>query len=548
MPSVDGMFDSQRRSGWNSPSGDGKFGIRAGRRPTRKAPLAVTVMIGRVTSAGDHRTGPRETLGEYGAAALVAGSSAAVLVVELTSLRLLAPYLGLTLETSTIVIGTALAAIAMGSWSGGQLADRVPPLRAIGPLLAVSGAAVALTPFAVRGAGALPGGWELVLVLTSALSIIVPGALLSAVTPMVTKLRLTSLTETGTVVGRLSGIGTAGAIAGTVITGFILISRVPVSGILVGLGALLVLTAAAFEWRTRGPRAAAVPAALVLVGGLTAAVAPGGCDAETTYHCAVVVADPQRPSGRTLELDGLRHSYVDLDDPRHLEFPYVRAVVASIDTTYPGAQPLRAYHLGGGGLTVPRYLAETRPGTRGVVSEIDPGVVRVDEQLLGFRPDGRVEVRVEDGRLGLRRLADDSRDLVVGDAFGGVSVPWHLTTTEAIGDVDRVLTPDGIYVLNLLDSGPLGFARAEVATLRQRFAHVALTAEAGTLDDPRNDGGNLVVVASQQPIDEARLRTDLAAAVPGWQVVAGDDLASWTGDAPILTDDFAPVDQLLTPG
>lgn len=490
----------------------------------------------------------RQSLGEYEAAALVAGSSAAVLVVELTSLRLLAPFLGLTLETSTIVIGTALAAIAVGSWSGGRLADRIPPLRAIGPLLAVSGVAVALTPFAVRAAGELPPAWALVLILVSSLSIIVPGSLLAAVTPMVTKLRLTSLDETGTVVGRLSGIGTVGAIAGTVITGFVLISRIPVSGILVGLGVLLVLAAAAVEWRVRGPRAAALPAALVLVGGLTAAVAPGGCDAETTYHCAVVVADPQRPSGRTLELDGLRHSYVDLADPQHLEFPYIRAIVAAIDTEFPADESLRAYHLGGGGLTVPRYLAETRPGTESVVSEIDPGVVRVDEDLLGFRPDERVQVRVEDGRLGLRTLGDDSRDLVVGDAFGGVSVPWHLTTREAIRDVDRVLTPDGIYVLNLLDSGPLGFARAEVATLREQFAHIAVTAESGTLDDPRNEGGNLVVVASDAPIDVAGLRSTLGTEVPGWEVLEGADLTTWVGDAPILTDDYAPVDQLLTPG
>jgi spermidine synthase len=198
-------------------------------------------------------------------------------------------------------------------------------------------------------------------------------------------------------------------------------------------------------------------------------------------------------------------------------------------------------------LTVPRYLAETRPGSRSLVSEIDPGVLRVDEQLLGFRPDQRVQVRVEDGRLGLRQLATDSRDLVVGDAFGGVSVPWHLTTSEAVGDVDRVLGPNGIYVLNLLDSGPLGFARAEVATLRRQFAHVALTAEASTLDDPRNEGGNLVVIASQQPIEVTRLETNLAAAVPGWTVLAGDDLGTWAGDAPVLTDDYAPVDQLLTP-
>ena len=89
-------------------------------------------------------------LGDRAAAALVFGSSAAVLVVELTALRLLAPYLGLTLETSTLVIGIALGAIALGSWSGGRAADRSDPRRLLGPLLGVSGVVVAVTPAIVR--------------------------------------------------------------------------------------------------------------------------------------------------------------------------------------------------------------------------------------------------------------------------------------------------------------------------------------------------------------------------------------------------------------
>ncbi|HJV14373.1 MAG TPA: fused MFS/spermidine synthase, partial [Propionibacteriaceae bacterium] len=100
-------------------------------------------------------------LGRYAAAALVFGTSASVLVVEIVALRLLAPYLGLTLETSTLVIGVALAAIAMGCWLGGRVADMVPPRRALGPLLAVSGVAVAATPFAVRAAGAFQNGLPL---------------------------------------------------------------------------------------------------------------------------------------------------------------------------------------------------------------------------------------------------------------------------------------------------------------------------------------------------------------------------------------------------
>jgi spermidine synthase len=484
-------------------------------------------------------------LGRYAAAALVFGTSASVLVVEIVALRLLAPYLGLTLETSTLVIGVALAAIAVGCWLGGRVADMVPPRRVLGLLLAVSGVAVAATPFAVRAAGAFQNG--LPLMIASTLAIMVPGTLLAAVTPMVTKLRLTSLNETGTVVGRLSAIGTTGAIVGTVVTGFVLISRVPVSGIMIGLGALLVIAAALVEWRVRGWRSAVAPAVLVVVSGSAVAVAPGGCDVETIYHCAVVLTDPNRSSGRVLMLDSAPHSYVDLDDPTYLHFDYAKAVASVIDTEYPEGQPLRVYHIGGGGLTLPRYLERVRPGTSSLVSEIDPGVVKIDTEQLKLKIGNGTEVRVEDARLGLGRLADESRDLVLGDAFGGVSVPWHLTTLETVRDVDRVLTADGIYVINLLDYGPLGFARAEVATLAEVFDHVALATEIDTLTQGEKAGGNLVVIASNAPLDVPSIASRLVERGAEWKLITGAELAAWTGEASVLTDDYAPVDQLLTP-
>ncbi|MDW4910882.1 fused MFS/spermidine synthase [Streptomyces sp. ADMS] len=486
-------------------------------------------------------------LGSRAAAALVFGSSAAVLVVEIVALRLLAPYLGLTLETSTIVIGIALTAIALGSWLGGLIADQVNPRRLIGPSLGVSGAVVALTPAVLR----TTAEWApAMLLLIASLTILVPGALLSAVTPIVTKLRLTSLAETGTVVGRLSGVGTVGAIFGTVLTGFVLVSRLPVSGILIGLGTLLVAGAALAEWRTRGWSGTPALTLVVVAGGLATTVAPGGCDTETKYHCARVVADPDRAGGRTLVLDGLRHSYVDLDDPTLLEFGYVRAIASVVDAAFPEGEPLVAHHLGGGGLTFPHYLAATRPGTRSLVSEIDNGVVRINRDRLGLKPDAGIDVRTEDGRLGLRRLASASRDLVVGDAFGGVSVPWHLTTAEAMSDVRRVLDEDGLYVANLIDHGGMAFARAEAATLSETFEHVALLGEPADIGlDPTAtaDGGNLVVLASDRPVDLRAAQEALNARQTGWKIATGDDLTSWIGDARPLTDDYAPVDQLLQP-
>ncbi|MFD4792916.1 fused MFS/spermidine synthase [Streptomyces anulatus] len=492
----------------------------------------------------DHGLGPRA------AAVLVFGSSAAVLVVEIVALRLLAPYLGLTLETSTMVIGIALTAIALGSWLGGRIADQVDPHRLIGPALGVSGVVVALTPLLLRTAAQ----WSpALLLLVASATLLVPGALLSAVTPFVTKLRLTSLAETGTVVGRLSGVGTFGAIVGTVLTGFVLVSRLPVSSILIGLGTLLVLGAALAGWRARRwRRASAVALATVVAGSLATAFAPGGCDAETRYHCAQVVADPERDSGRTLVLDGLSHSYVDTEDPAHLKFAYVRAIASVVDTAFPAGEPLTAHHIGGGGLTFPRYLAVSRPGTRSLVSEIDGGVVRIDRDRLGLGPTAAtgIDVRVEDGRLGLRRLAAGSHDLVVGDAFGGVSVPWHLTTSQALEDVRRALDEDGLYVANLIDHGELAFARAEVATLAETFEHVALLGKPADIGlDPTAStiGGNLVVVASGRPVDAPAIQEALDARDVGWKIATGDDLVSWTGDARVLTDDHAPVDQLLQP-
>lgn len=481
-------------------------------------------------------------LGAWPAAGLVFGSSAAVLVVELVALRLLAPYFGLTLETNTMVIGIALAAIAAGTWAGGRAADRVPPRVLLGPLLGISGAAVALTPLTVRAAAAASPD---LLLLAAALTILVPGALLSAVSPVVIKLRLHTLDETGSVVGRLSGLGTLGAIFGTVVTGFVLVSRVPVSGILVGLGALLLATSVLVQLAGRRGRGDVLLGVAVALGGLGATVAPSGCDTETTYHCLAVVSDPDRASGRTLVLDGLRHSYVDLDDPTHLEFEYVRAMASVVDAMRAPGDPLRSYFLGAGGLTLPAYVVATRPGSTSRVSEIDAGVVEADRELLGDDLVEGTDVRVEDGRLALDDLAPASVDLAVGDAFGGVSVPWHLATEEALAGIGRALDDQGVYVANVIDNGPLDFARAYLRTTAEVFDEVALLADPALLAG--EDGGNMVVVASKAPVDVDAVLERMAGRDLRWEALDGDDLEAWVGEGPVLTDDYAPVDQLLTP-
>src|SRR3712207_774221 len=241
------------------------------------------------------------------AAAITFLCSGAVLVLEIVGLRLIAPYVGVTLQTSTAVIGYALLAIAVGAWTGGAVADRTDPRRLIAPLMVAGGALVVAVLPLVRFTGSLLSGPDAgAVLLLGAVTIIAPAALLSAVPPMVVKLQLSNLDETGAVVGRLSGIGTLGGIAATFVTGFVLIAVLPSSVILVGTGAVTVVAGLATAvFLRRRSASATVPVAflvLALVGAGLAAVAPTPCETETGYHCARVEADPERDSGRVLFL------------------------------------------------------------------------------------------------------------------------------------------------------------------------------------------------------------------------------------------------------
>lgn len=467
------------------------------------------------------------------AAALVLVTSAAVLVLEVLVVRLVAPYVGLTLETYTASIGVALAAIAAGAALGGRLADRADPRGWTGPATALGGVLVLLARPVVLALGEAFRGTGPVGTLVLVSLAVGPGAaVLSAVPPGVVKLRLRTLDETGATVGRLSAVGTLGALAGTFLTGFVLLSALPTSRLLLVTGLLLVGVGVALSVRDRraaGLGGAAAVAATALLG------VPTPCDVETRYYCAQVRTDPDRGTGRLLVLDGLSHSYVDLADPAHLEFGYVQRI-GDVLAAQP-AGPLEVLHLGLGAGTVPRHLAEVRPGSRSRVLEVDPVLVDLGRERLALPDD--VDVRVGDARTSVADEPELAYDVVVGDAFGSLAVPWHLTTAEMVAQVRRVLRPGGAYVLNVIDHPPLAFARAEAATLLAAFAHVAVYATAEAVSG--TEGGNLVLVASDAPLPAALAQ----AARERGEVLR--EATGFAADAQLLTDDDAPVDQLLTP-
>ncbi|WP_435091379.1 fused MFS/spermidine synthase [Micromonospora aurantiaca (nom. illeg.)] len=488
------------------------------------------------------------------AAFLVFLSSGAVLVLETVSLRLVGPYVGVTLQVTSSVIGMALAAIAYGAWFGGWLADRRDPRTLLAPALVLAGIATAITLPIVRYAGeALRGGAASAVLLLTALTVLLPAALLAGITPLVVKLQLADLRRTGQVVGKLSGIGTLGGITATLGTGFVLVAALSSTVIVLGLAAVLGVTGLALGFwlrRQAGPSGLSAPgrvkAALALLGlaaaGLTAA-APNPCDVETAYHCARVEVDPSWPQGRTLYLNSAEHSYVDLGEPTHLKYAYTQWIGLVADVARPAKQPMDALHLGGGGFTVPHYLAATRPGSDNLVFELDGGLVELDRRELGLRTGPQMRAEVGDARVLLRGEPADSRDFIVGDAFGHLVVPWHLATREMAADIRRVLRPDGIYVQNVIDYPPGRFIRAELATVKAEFAHVALIAPPGAIDG--RQGANFVIVASDAPLPLAAIPPGLKLLPEPAALMDEAAVTEWVGDAMVLTDDYAPVDQLL---
>src|SRR5262249_27087484 len=155
--------------------------------------------------------------------------------------------------------------------------------------------------------------------------------------------------------------------------------------------------------------------------------------------------------------------------------------------------PVRALHVGGGGFTLPRYLDATRPGTFSRVLELDRGLVALDEAKLGVTPGPRLDIVVGDARVSLSRQRDRDFALVIGDAFGHLAVPWHLTTREFVADIRRVLTPTGAYALNVIDTPPDLLIRDELATVVAVFRNVALVAPVAAVAG--HAGANFVILA-----------------------------------------------------
>ncbi|GGU93147.1 hypothetical protein GCM10010211_69930 [Streptomyces albospinus] len=226
------------------------------------------------------------------------------------------------------------------------------------------------------------------------------------------------------------------------------------------------------------------------------------------HGTAKLLPDVDRPRAWLLTVDGAPQSYVDLDAPTHLEFEYVRRLAHVLDEAAAPGDPLDVLHLGGGALTLPRYLAATRPHSRQDVVDADRGLLALVTDELPL-PDGSgIALHAQDARAALEAAPRDSVDVIVADVFSGSRVPAHLTSVEYARSAARVLRPHGCYAANLADGAPFTFLRSQLANFAEVFPHLALIAEPSVLRGRRF--GNAVLVASPAEIPVAALARRVA--------------------------------------
>ncbi|MFJ1707932.1 spermidine synthase [Kitasatospora sp. NPDC088346] len=256
--------------------------------------------------------------------------------------------------------------------------------------------------------------------------------------------------------------------------------------------------------------------------------------------------DRDRPRAWQLLVDGAPQSLVDLDDPSFLGFEYQRRLGHLIDLAAPPGRPVGVLHLGGGALTLARYVAATRPRSRQQVAEIDTALTELVRAELPLERGWQIKVRGADARAVLERTPEGSVDLVIADVFAGARVPAHCATVEFARLAARALTPTGRFAVNLADGSALPFARSQVATLLAVFPEVCLIADPAVLRGKRF--GNLILAAAHQPLPLAELGRRVASDAGLGRIEHGRSLVDFTAGAAPATDATAAPSPAPPPG
>jgi predicted membrane-bound spermidine synthase len=494
--------------------------------------------------------------------------SGCLLVLEIVAGRMLAPVVGVSLYTWTSVIGVVLAGLSIGNWLGGKIADRWPGrgmLSLLYLLAALSTSLILLLARDLQGISEGVADWspQLHVLWLTAMLFLLPSIMLGTPTPMLVKLTLASLGETGRVVGRIQAWATMGTIVGVFASGFFLISAFGTNGVVIGVAAVLLglaffshplsLSPRAFaEAAGRRPQLAIVLGLIVVTTVAFMTTSKDACQRESDYFCIDVVTNPD--GIREMELDLLVHGRFDPNQPDRLVYEYEQLYAEVARNAFKRDDELETFTMGGGAYSFPRYLDKFYERSHNLVAEIDPEVTDTARDDFGLTDSPDIDIIHDDARIVLRdRPADERYDLVLADAFNDITVPYHLTTREFNDMIARHLTPRGLFLANVIDGKCYDFLRSYAKTLKLSFRNVGILTVPG--QPISGERATVVVVSTNGELPRLRNLYPYDSLLSF--IERGEDLSLMDALTPFreekarkpvtLEDDFVPVDQLLAP-
>ncbi len=481
---------------------------------------------------------------------------AVVLVLEIDGSRVLAPFMGTSLVVWASLIGVLLASLSAGYYIGGIRADKKGSLRDLSAIICTAGIFIGLTAFFKTMFLSFLTLYIYDIrfdAIFSAVVLFAPASiLLGMVSPYAARLTMRDLAVSGRNIGMISALSTLGSIAGAFFSGFFLIAFFGNTNILFALSLILfVLSALLFWGKFPWDKAAFCLLALFCMGRIVFAAeankADGFADVDTNYQ-RVQIGTGTSPDGR--EIRALRTDSFGTEsaafvgsDELYLDYTKMFDLVRFFVPRVP-VRPSNALMIGGGAYSYPKaYLSEFPQAAMDVV-EIDPKITGLAREFFGLKDDPRMRIFSEDGREFINQAAAKKPaqpyDAIFIDAFRSLTPPYELTTREAVEKMRDTLAPDGAALVNIVSGieGDKGrFLRAEYATYAAVFPQVALFREFDRLNDPAGSAQN--ILKSAAPVSWKSSDSEIQT------YLSGRITSPIPADVPVLTDDYAPVDQYL---
>jgi len=478
-------------------------------------------------------------------------SSGALLVLEMVASRLLAPYIGVSLYSWTSIIGVILAGLSIGNWFGGIWADRQGNERSAAAVLIAAAVYCLVSLSLLAGMAGQVVEKNLSLLTSSfllaALLFFIPALLLGIVTPLLTTLALRLDDRTGHIVGRMHALAAMGSIAGTFAAGYWLIQYFGTYTVVMATAGLLVALALPLLKKPVLAGGAGISAIALLAAGPAMDSWHAPCDRESNYFCIRVTdhsADAPYGTARGMVLDHLLHSINHADDPSMMIAPYVHAMDELVALHFGDryGEGLRYFFAGGGAYTQPRAVRALSPSSTVTVAELDPAVTDTAQGEL-YVDTSTMHVIHDDARRALLQERG-SFDVIIGDVFHDVAIPFHLVTRDFFRLARQRLAPGGMIAMNVVDAFPdPRLVKSVVNALEQEFTEVAVW-----VDHLPTEPTRVTYVISAR--DDA-VWPDSVAARRGfqrtWYRIDEPMRRSGTSmDAlPVLSDQYAPVERLI---